>query len=102
MSFVFDGPLSELSAKQCAGWLGTRIGEQGREIYKSLTWADGEKDDPAKVHDIALNKGSNTRRKASIIFFKDLKIIIMDCEYTDPDDMVDAIIARVGEKQVQE
>ena len=32
VSFVFDGPLSGLEAKQKAGWLGTWIGEQGREI----------------------------------------------------------------------
>ena len=49
VDFVFAGPLSELVAKQRAGWLGTWIGEQGREIYRTLTWADGEKEDPVKV-----------------------------------------------------
>ena len=35
-------------------------------------------------------------------FLKDLRLILMDCEYTDPDDMlVDAIIAGVREKRVQ-
>lgn len=29
-SFVFDGPLSGITAKQQAGWLGTWVGEQGR------------------------------------------------------------------------
>lgn len=33
VSFVFDGPLSGLEAKRKAGWLGTWIGEQRREIF---------------------------------------------------------------------
>lgn len=41
IDFVFDGPLSELEAKQRAGWLGTWIGKQGREIYRMLNWEDG-------------------------------------------------------------
>lgn len=44
-SFVFDGSLSSLTPKQKAGWLGTWIGSQGREIYRTLDWQDGEKDD---------------------------------------------------------
>lgn len=55
VSFVFDGPLSGLEAKRKAGWLGTWIGEQGREIYKTLTWAEGEKEDPVKVLDKFVN-----------------------------------------------
>lgn len=50
-TFVFDGPLSELTAKQQAGWLGTWIGEQGREVNKTLEWAEGEKEDLIKVLD---------------------------------------------------
>ncbi|KAJ8370263.1 hypothetical protein SKAU_G00102910 [Synaphobranchus kaupii] len=49
VGFVFAGPLSELENKAKAGWLGTWIGEQGREIYKTLEWGNGEKEDPAKV-----------------------------------------------------
>lgn len=119
MSFVFDGPLSELEAKWKAGWLGTWIVEQGREIYKMLTWAVGEKEDPVKV----LNKFANylSLRKNKRItrhcfkqrkqgatesydhFLKDPKLMLMDCEYADADDMlIDAIIAVVREKRVQE
>lgn len=50
-SFVFDGPLSGITAKQQAGWLGTWVGEQGREVYKTLAWEDGDKKDPVKVLD---------------------------------------------------
>lgn len=49
--FVFEGPLSEQSAKQHAGWLGTWIGEQGREIYKTINWTEGEKNYLFKVMD---------------------------------------------------
>ena len=36
-------------------------------------------------------------------FVKDLRLILMDCEYTDPDDVLtDAIIAGIKEVKVQE
>ncbi|KAG7522845.1 hypothetical protein JOB18_001506 [Solea senegalensis] len=119
MSFVFDGPLSALEAKQKAGWLGTWIGEQGREIYKTLTWAEGEREDPTKVLDkfanyirprknkrIARHRFKQRKQGATESFdrfLKDLKLLLMDCEYADSDDMlIDAIIAGVKEKRVQE
>ncbi|KAK0143702.1 hypothetical protein N1851_008363 [Merluccius polli] len=119
VSFVFDGPLSELEAKQQAGWLGTWIGEQGREIYKTLTWADGEKENPARVLDkfanyvrprknkrIARHRFKQRKQGATESFdrfLKDLRLLLMDCEYADSDDMlIDAIIAGVKEKRVQE
>uniref|UniRef100_A0A3B1K366 Gypsy retrotransposon integrase-like protein 1 n=1 Tax=Astyanax mexicanus TaxID=7994 RepID=A0A3B1K366_ASTMX len=119
VTFVFDGPLSELTAKQRAGWLGTWIGEQGREIYKTLEWGDGEKEDPFKVLDkfssyirprknkrIARHRFKQRKQGASESFdhfVKDLRLLLMDCEYADPDDMlIDAIIAGVREKRVQE
>ena len=51
VGFVFDGPLSKLKAEEKAGWLGTWIGPQGREICKTLQWGEGEKGDPEKVLD---------------------------------------------------
>lgn len=119
VAFVFDGPLSELSGKQQAGWLGMWIGEQGREIYKTLTWADGDKEDPEKVLDkfeayvrprknkrIARHRFKQRKQGTSEgfdNFVKDLRILLMDCEYTNPDDMlIDGIIAGVYEKKVQE
>ena len=118
-TFVFDGPLSGLEAKQKAGWLGTWIGEQGREVYKTLEWADGEKGDPTKVLDkfesyirprknkrIARHRFKQRKQGASESFnhfVKDLKLLLMDCEYAEPDDiLIDAIIAGVHEKRVQE
>jgi hypothetical protein len=40
VSFVFEGPLDEASDAQKAGWLGTWLGSTGREIFKTLTFAD--------------------------------------------------------------
>ena len=51
VQFVFVGPLSELNPKQKAGWLGTWIGAHGREVYKTFTREETEKDDPYKVLD---------------------------------------------------
>ncbi|KAK0156522.1 Apoptosis-stimulating of p53 protein 1 [Merluccius polli] len=119
VTFVFDGPLSNLSAKQQAGWLGTWIGEQGREVYKTLAWGDGEKEDPDKVLDkfanyirprknkrIARHRFKQRKQgptESFDNFLKDLRVILMDCEYADPDDMlIDSIIAGVREKRVQE
>lgn len=51
VGFVFDGPLCKLKAEEKAGWLGTWMGPQGREIYKTLQWGEGEQKDPGKVLD---------------------------------------------------
>ena len=120
VDFVFAGPLSELEAKQRAGWLGTWIGEQGREIYRTLNWTDdAEKQDPVKVLDkfagyirprknkrIARHRFKQRKQGATEgfdHFVKDLKLLLMDCEYADSDDMlIDAIIAGVRETRVQE
>lgn len=119
VTFVFEGPLSELTAKQRAGWLGTWISEQGREVYKTFSWAEGERDDPFKVLDKfasyirprknkRIDRHRFKQRKQGTAesfdhFVKDLRLILMDCEYPDPDDMlIDAIIAGVREKRVQE
>ena len=44
VSFLFDRPLSKLKAEEKAGWLGTWIGPQGREIYMTLQWEESEKE----------------------------------------------------------
>ena len=43
VNFVFEGPLAQNDNKVHAGWLGTWIGAQGREIYRTLDWEAGEK-----------------------------------------------------------
>lgn len=82
-------------------------------------WADGEKDDPAKVLEkfagyirprknkrIARHRFKQRKQGATESFdnfLKDLRLLLIDCEYADADDMlIDAIIAGVREKRVQE
>ena len=119
VGFVFDGPLSKLKAEEKAGWLGTWIGLQGREIYKTLHWEEGEKANPVKVldkleayvrprknkriarHKLKLRKQSTGESFDN--FVKDLRLILMDSEYTDPDDiLIDSIIDGVHAKKLQE
>ncbi|KAL7395306.1 hypothetical protein ABVT39_014186 [Epinephelus coioides] len=93
--FVFDGPLSELTAKQRAGWLGTWLGEQGREIYKTLNWADGGKKRILPRYWISLQATIRPRKNKRIArlrfkqrkqgssesfdnFVKDLRLTLMD------------------------
>ena len=119
VSFVFAGPLATQTPRQKAGWLGTWIGEQGREVYKTLQWEDGEKDDPDRVlakfasyirprknKRIAhhrFKKRCQSSEEAFDHYVKDLRILLMDCEYTDPDDMLlDQIIDGVKATKVQE
>ena len=119
VSFVFKGPLSKSDKKDRAGWLGLWIGQQGREIYKTFTWNEGEQDDP----DIILNKLNNyvrPRKNKRIArfrasqrkqmegetfdnFVKDLRILLMDCDYDNSDDiLIDLIINGVSHPKVQE
>ena len=107
------------SAEEKAGWLGTWIGPQGREIYKTLQWEEGEKANQVKVlnkleaylrprknkriarHKLKLRKQSTGESFDN--FVKDLRLILMDCEYTDPDDiLIDSIIDGVHAKKLQE
>ena len=118
VGFVFNGPLSKLKAEEKAGWLGTWIGPQGREIYKTLQWEEGEKANQVKVlnkleaylrprknkriarHKLKLCKQSTGESFDN--FVKDLRLILMDCEYTDPDDiLIDSIIDGVHAKKLQ-
>lgn len=50
-TFVFDSPFSGIIAKQQAGWLGTWVGQQGREIYKTLAWEHGDQEAATEVMD---------------------------------------------------
>lgn len=119
VGFVFSGPLADLNPKQQAGWLGTWIGSQGREIYRTLQWKEGEKEDPEKVlkkfaeyvrprknKRIARHNLKQRRQAQNESFDKfltELRLIIMDCDYADPDDiLIDCIIDGVHDRKVQE
>ena len=125
VQFTFKGPLSKADNKDKAGWLGMWIGPQGREIYKTFTWTVdpdhpdvNEQDDPdivlqklenyvrpAKNKRVARFKAQQRKQKEGESFdnfVKDLRILLLDCEYTHTDDMlVDLIINGVKHKKVQ-
>ena len=116
---MFEGALSKLKAEEKAGWLGTWIGPQGWEIYKTFQWEEVETANPVKVLDkleayvqpqknkrIARYKLKLRKQSAGESFdnfVKDLRLILMDCEYTDPDNiLIDSIIDGVHAKKLQE
>ena len=117
--FTFLGPLAATDKQQKAGWVGMWIGQQGREIYKTLHLTQEEEADPdiilKKIEDYVrprqnkrVNRFRAQQRKqiegeSFDNFIKDLKLLIMDCEYDNPDDLlVDLIINGVLHKKVQE
>ncbi|XP_062574567.1 uncharacterized protein LOC134236415 [Saccostrea cucullata] len=119
VDFVFKGPLCKSDKKDKAGWLGIWIGKHGREVYKTFDWEQGDADDPKKILDKfeAYVRPRKNKRAAKFKvfqrkqqegdpfdnFIKDLRLILMDCEYADTDDiLIDAVIAGVSHKKVQE
>lgn len=119
VEFVFKGPLSQQKPADRAGWLGLWIGQHGREIYKTFTWLSGEKEDPEvvlqKFEDYVLpqrnkriarfqfNRRSQLDGETFDNFVKDLRLLAMECDFTDSDDLlVDALIRGVFHKKVQE
>ena len=46
VNFSFQVPLVRAKDKDKVGWLGLWIGLQDREVFKTITWVQGEKDKP--------------------------------------------------------
>lgn len=120
VQFVFSGPLATKTDKEKAGWLGTWLGQQGREIYKTFDWDDdGDKDKPTvvlekfknyvqprknkRINRYKLKQRKQTDSESFDNFVKDLRLILLDCEFHDSDDiLVDCIISGVYDKKLQE
>ena len=95
------------------------IGQQGLEVYKTFTWDAGQEDDPAemlgkfenyvkpaknkrvarfKAHQRKQNEGGTFDH-----FVKDLRLLLLDCDYTNSDDiLIDLIVSGVRHQKVQE
>ena len=119
VNFVLAGPLSQCTQKSQAGWIGTWIGAQGREVFRTLEWEDKEEEKPASILDkfetyvrpsknkrIARHKLKSLKQLQSESFAKfltRLRLLIMDCAFHDADDMlIDAIIDGVYDTKLQE
>lgn len=119
VEFTYKGPLAKTDKKDRCGWLGMWIGQQGREIYKTFNFDAGQEDDPAnilkKLEDYVrphknkrvarykLHRRKQLEGESFDNFVKDLRILLMDCDYTDIDDiLIDLIISGVRHPKVQE
>ena len=119
VEFTFKGPLAKSNKKDCAGWLGMWIGQQGREVYKTFTWDEGQEEDPAEILGKFENyvKPAKNKRVARFKahqrkhnegekfdhFVKDLRLLLLDCDYTNSDDiLIDLIERGVRHQKVQE
>ena len=121
--FIFDGPLSEKTQKVKVNYLMTYVGDKGREIYETFTWAPAHDGEPAenetlvgvyakfahyvepRTNQIRATVNFNNRKQTASEkfdnFVTDLKILVKDCGYTDEDRMVrDAIVLRSLHEQV--
>ena len=94
----FLGTLATADMKHRAGWLGMWIGQQGREIFKTFTFEEGEKENPDKIlqkleYYVRPRKNKRVARyrlhqrkqqdgETFDNFLKDLRLLVMDCEHT--------------------
>ena len=109
-------PSSRKYGQTEAGWLSTWLGVQGREIYQTFTWEAGEQENseavlkkfeayirPRKNKRIARHRLKQRKQVDGESFGKDLRLILMDCSYHDPEDiLIDCIINGTSENKVQE
>ena len=116
--FVFNGPLNTATGKQRCGQVGTWIGEEGREFYRTLQIPDDVEESqvifqkfeeyirPRKNKRISRHKLKNRRQVSGetfMSFVKDLKVILLDCDYDNTGDiLVDCIIDGVADSKLQE
>lgn len=99
--------------------MGLWIGQQGREIHKTFNWTDGEQDDPSAIltkfgtyvrprKNKRIVRFRASQRKQSEgesfdNFVKDLRILLMDCDYDNSVDiLIDLIINDVSHPKMQE
>lgn len=124
--FVFDGPLASKNAAAKAGYVMTWLGDKGREIYSTMTWAPavGENAAENKTPEGIFNKFENyvkpkkntiratvefNRRKQEATerfddFVTALKLLARDCDFGTMEERMirDAIVLRSKHPAVME
>ncbi len=123
--FTFLGPLHQKNELQKVNYLMTYIGDKGREIYQTFTWAAVVQGQPEEYetiigvtakYDLYVAPKKNQIRSTVIFnrrrqeqserfdnFVTDLKLLVRECGYTEPDRMLrDAIVLRAVHDTVRE
>ena len=94
------------------------IGQEGREVYKTFVFQNEDEDKPEKILEklenyvrpkknkrmarFRLHQRTQKETETFDNFVKDLKILAMDCDYADSDDvLIDLIISGVRHKKIQ-
>jgi transposase InsO family protein len=123
--FTFKGPLSSKTEIEKVNYLMTFIGDKGREIYETFTWAPETSKTPAendtlagvyakygayvapKKNEIRATVNFHRRRQEDgekfDNFVTDLRVLVKGCRYNEEERMIrDAIVLRSLHQQVQE
>ena len=117
--FVFNGPLKKKEEEEKCNYLMIWVGEKGRKIYQTWEMSDDEKkllksytDNFEKYVKPRSNIVYNRYRFSSRIqnddetfdqFVTDLQILVKDCSYDKPDEMVrDRVVFGVRNNKVRE
>lgn len=123
--FTFKGPLSNKSEVEKVNYLMTYIGDKGREVYATFTWAPANGDTPAEdeslaavyakyeeyvapqKNEIRATVNFNRRKQEANERFEDfvtaLRLLVKDCGYDNEDRMLrDAIVLHSQHTRVQE
>ena len=123
-AFVFGGPLKAKSEEQMCNYLMIWVGEKGRDIYNTWTLTDEERKLLAtyysKFEDYVKPKSNNVfarykfhkriqqEKESFEQFLTDLRLLVKDCGYAAPDEMVrDRVVIgcqsqKTREKLIQE
>ena len=103
VEFTFKGPLAKAVKASKAGWLSMWIGQEGPDVIlnKMETYVKQRKN--KRVSRYKAQQRKQLEGESFDNFVKDLKLLLMDCEYTAQDDiLIDLIINAVRHPKVQE
>ena len=116
---MFGGSLKLKSEEQKCNYLMIWVGEKGRDIYQTWTFGEGEE---KKLNSYYERFEAHVKPKSNKVFARykfhkkvqsdnepfeqfliDLKLLVKDCGYAEPDEMVrDRIVIGCNSKKVRE